>query len=170
MKYRYAVIFFVLAFILQTSVFGQLQIMGASANLILCMGAVVSFVYSETNAGIIVGSATAMIYDIAFSPYIGMTALPLAIVMGLCIFVREFLLNRENMMSMLFVAAGSVIVYYNLYFVMTKIAGFASAYTYMLQNLIIYFILDVIIMMIIYIFMIEKATQRRDDGYLKWVR
>lgn len=170
MKYRFAILIFAIAFILQTSVFGQLQIAGASANLILCCGVVISFTYTETNAGIIVGAITAMIYDIAFSPFIGMTALPLAIVMGIAVFVREFLLNRERMVAMLSVAAGTVIIYYHLYFVMVKISGFASSYVHMLGSLVIYFVLDVIIMMILYIFMIEKATARRDNGYLKWAR
>ncbi len=168
MRYRFAIIIFAAAFILQTSVFGQLPIAGCSANLILCCGIVISFVYPETNAGIIIGTAAAVIYDIAFSPYIGMTALPLAVVMGLAIFAREFLLNREHMGSMLVVSASTILIYYHLYFLMVRIAEIPSAYSMFLGKLVIYLILDVIISMILYIFMIENATKHRNDGYLAW--
>ncbi len=168
MKYRYAGLMFALAFILQTTIFGMIPVFGVSANLLLCCCVVISFVCADNNAGIVLSIAAGLLYDICFSQYVGVNALLLVLVAASCIFVRTFLLNSENFMSMLVVSLGTVAIYYNMLWLIYKIAGKGYSYLYMLEKLPIYMILNVIIMMIMYAIIIRKVVSHKSDRYSVW--
>lgn len=168
MKYRYAVIIFALAFILQTTVFGMLPVFGVSANLLLCCCVVISFACINNNAGIVISIIAGLLYDVCFSQYMGVTALLLALVAAGCIAVRTFLLNSENFMSMLVVSLGSIVLYYNLLWLIYKLAGISYSYLYMLGKLPVYIVLNSIIIMIMYAIIIRKVVRHKSDRYSAW--
>lgn len=168
MKYRYAIIIFTLAFVLQTTVFGKLPVFGVSANLLLCCCVVVSFACSQNNAGIVLAVVSGLVYDVCFSQYMGVTALSLTVVAACCIAVRIFLLNYENFMSMVVVSIGSIIVYYNIFWFIYKAAGIDYSYLYMLAKLPVYVILNGIIILIMYSIIIRKVVSHKSDRYSVW--
>lgn len=168
MKYRYACIIFALAFILQTTVFGMLPVFGGSANLLLCCCIVISFACTDNNAGIVISIIAGLLYDVCFSQYMGVTALLLVLIAAGCIAVRTFLLNSENFMSMLVTSLGSVFVYYNLLWLIYRLAGSSYSYIYMLEKLPVYIILNVIIIMIMYAIIIRKVVSHKSDRYSVW--
>ena len=170
MKYRWAVIFFIAAFALQTAWMGAFSISDVSANLILCVSAAIAFTYPDDTSGIVLGGIFSLIYDAVFSAYLGITAFPLVITIALVMFVKEKLLNNENRISMLIVSAGSVLVYYNLYWLAVRAAGYNSAYTMMLGNLIWYLILNMVVMLILYFFLIRRVVIHQEERYNRWVR
>lgn len=168
MKYRYAGIIFALAFILQTTVFGMLPVFGVSANLLLCCCIVISFACTDNNAGFVISLIAGLLYDVCFSQYMGVTALLLVLIAAGCIAVRTFLLNSENFMSMLVTSLGSVFVYYNLLWLIYRLAGSSYSYLYMLEKLPVYIILNVIIIMIMYAIIIRKVVSHKSDRYSVW--
>ena len=85
-----------------------------------------------------------------------------------CIAVRTFLLNSENFMSMLVTSLGSVFVYYNLLWLIYRLAGSSYSYIYMLEKLPVYIILNVIIIMIMYAIIIRKVVSHKSDRYSVW--
>ncbi len=168
MKYRYACLIFLVAFILQTTIFGMLPLFGVSANLLLCSCVVISFVCAENNAGVVLSIASGLLYDICFSQYIGVSPLLMVLVASCCILVRTFLLNAENFMSMLVVSFGSVVIYYNMLWLIYKVADKDYSYLYMLEKLPGYIILNVVIMMIMYAIIIRKVVSHKSDRYSVW--
>ena len=168
MKYRYAGLIFAAAFLLQTTAFGMLPVLGVSANLLLCCCVVISFACTENNAGIVISTAAGLLYDVCFSQYMGVTALVLVLIAAGCIAVRTFLLNSENFMSMLVVSLGAVTVYYHLFWLMHRLAGSNCSYLYMLEKLPVYIILNTVIIMIMYAIIIRKVVSHRSDRYSVW--
>ena len=98
----------------------------------------------------------------------GVTALLLVLVAAGCIAVRTFLLNSENFMSMLVTSLGAVFVYYNLLWLIYRLAGSSYSYIYMLEKLPVYIILNVIIIMIMYAIIIRKVVSHKSDRYSVW--
>ena len=129
MKYRWAVIFYIVAFFLQTAVIGVFPVAGVSANLLLCVSVAIAFIIA----------------------------------------VRERLLNNENRFSMLIVSAGSVIVYYNLYWLCVRIAGYNTAYIVMLSKMHIYLLLNMPVMLVLYFFFIRSVVSHNEERYNRWV-
>ena len=170
MKYRWSVIFFIAAFALQTAILGAFSIAGVSANLILCVAVSIAFTYQDDTSGLVLGLIFSLIYDAVFSAYLGLTALPLVITVILAIFLRERILNNENRVSMFIVSAGAVIIYYNLYWLFVRVAGYNSSYLAMLERLPLYLILNMIVMLILYFFLIRRVITHQEERYNRWVR
>lgn len=168
MRYRWAVLIFVAAFLFQICIVGNITVFGASVNLILCTAVITAFAYPEDTSGLIFGSLFALIYDFAFSPAPGVTALALAVTVLIGMGVKRVFLNSENSLSAVIVSLASVIVYYNLYWCLVKIAGINTAYTAMLTKLPLYLILNFIVMFIMYQIMISKVVKHKTDRYTKW--
>lgn len=168
MKYRWALLIFAAAFILQVGVIGNFPIFGASANLILCMSVITAFSYPDDTAGLVIGGAFSLIYDFAFSQTPGVTALSLVLTILICMLLKNVLLNSESSLSAAIISVISVAVYYNFYWGMLKISGINTAYTAMLEKLPVYLALNFIVMYITYQIMIRRVVKHKTDRYTRW--
>ncbi len=169
MNYRWAVIFYIAAFFLQTAVTGVFPVAGVSANLLLCVSVAIAFSYSDDTSALVFGAVFSLVYDISMTGDPGMSMLALCVTVALTIAVRERVLNNENRFSMLIVSAGSVIVYYNLYWLCVRAAGYNTAYMVMLSKMHIYLLLNMPVMLVLYFFFIRSVVSHNEERYNRWV-
>lgn len=153
---------FAAAFILQAGFAGFFPVMGASANLLLCLTAVFTFSFPDRYTAVICAGVFGLLYDMCFSQFIGVTGLCLMVICGLCIFARALLLNNETIVSGIVVSVGSVLIYYHLYWTLLKFCGDTHAYIMMLQHLPAYLVINFVIMMIM--FLIILRSRRQEDN------
>lgn len=168
MRYGWSALIFAIAFMLQTGICGNFPIFGVSANLLLCCSVIITFAYPDDTSGIVLGGVFALLYDLVFSQFVGITAVPVVIVALCCIIAREYFLNNESTLSAAIISLISIVIYYNLYWVTVRLAGYGTAYVVMLQKLPVYVVMNWIIMMVIYAFMIRRVVKHKSDRYTRW--
>ena len=74
MKYRFALPLFLVAFLLQTTVFNHLKLFGTGPNLILCCLIILTFFYEGYSGGVL-AVAFGLLQDVCFGVVVGPSAL-----------------------------------------------------------------------------------------------
>ncbi len=168
MKYRWAALIFLGAFIIQAFILGSFRILDCNAGLILCAGAALAFACPEDTSAVVIGGLAALLYDICFSLCPGMGLMAYLLTVTLCIVLKERLLSNENRFSMPIVSLLSVAVYYHIYWLCARIAGLDTAYLSMLCRLPVYLLLDMPVMLVIYFILRNRNIRNRQDRYRRW--
>ena len=164
MKIRYAAIMFLVAFLLQTSILNFISIFGITPNLILCLVAIITFLYVDSKAyafGIVFG----LLWDMCNGPFLGVSALAYLMV-SLAVLVLRETINKENKISAIIVSIVATLVYNLTYFVLC--AGLGSEYSilYWLKLQPGYIIYNTIVIFIMYSILIKKVVRFRNDRFL----
>lgn len=166
MKYWKAGLFFLTAFLIQTSLLNLISIAGYTPNLILCLVVVMSFLYENEMYGVFFGALFGLLYDICYSSVVGPTPISLVLVAIFILIVREYA-NIENILNMWIVAALSLLFYYVLNWGLFKIAGNPIGFVYVVKTLPGFFVYSFVVITIIYYFLIRKAVKHRKDRYFR---
>lgn len=164
MKIRYAAILFLVAFILQTSILNIFTIWGITPNLILCLVAILSFLYVDSWAfafGIVFG----LMWDMCNSQFIGVSAFAYLMVSLVVAALRESI-NKEHRVSALIVSVVATLIYNGVYYIIST--GFGSNYSflYWLKLQPGYILYNSVIIFILYMIFIKKVVRFRNDRYL----
>ena len=122
MKYWKAGVFFLIAFLFQTSLLNMINVGGYTPNLLLCLTVIFSFLYEKDMYGLVYGAVFGLIYDVCYNYVIGPTPIALVIVSVLVLILREYA-NIENIISMWTVSVISFLSYYFINWGLYKIAG-----------------------------------------------
>ncbi len=166
MNYRKAIVMFVIAFLVQTSLLNVIMIKGYTPNLLLCLVVTISFLYENKTYGIVLGAIFGVLYDICFSTVVGPTALCLVIVAAFILLVRETV-NIENIINMWVVATISIAVYYVLNWLLIHLTGNPLGILYMLTKLPGEYIYSIIVITILYLILLRLSDRHRRDRYFR---
>lgn len=164
MKIRYAAILFLLAFFIQTSILNFVSIFGITPNLILCLVAIITFLYVDSKAyvfAIIFG----LLWDMCNGPFLGVSAFAYLMVSLAVLGLRETI-NKENKISAIIVSIVATLIYNLVYFVIC--AGFGNEYSilYWIKLQPGYMAYNTVVIFILYCILIKKVVRFRNDRFL----
>ena len=163
MKYKFSFLFFLIAFILQSTVFNHFGIFGMSPNLVLCMVVIFSFLY-EGYHGIIYALLFGLIIDICYAEVIGIASIGLFSVALVCGELKRYL-YKESMVSVTIVSLVTTTVYALIYWGIYRMLGRAFDFLYVMEKEAILLGYHVLVTLIIYHF-VSKNFKHRSDRYM----
>lgn len=166
MRYWKAGIFFLIAFLIQTSLLNVINIGGYTPNLLLCLVVIFSFLYEKEMYGLVYGATFGLLYDICYNDVIGPTPIALVIVFVIVLGLRRYA-NYENIVSMWVTSLISFISYYLINWVMYKIAGSPVGILYALSSSVWAILYTLIIITLMYVIMIKKVSKHHKDRYFR---
>lgn len=166
MKYRYAACLFLVALVLQTTLMNIVVVYGATPNLLLCLVVVFSFLYDESNYGIVLGVAFGLAYDVCFSGYVGIAALSFLII-SLAIMLVKIVMSKESGFSVIIVSVAATVLYVLLTWCIMAMLGSNYSFLYVMKKLPFYILYNAAIVTGLYYSMIGKVVRHHNDRYYK---
>ncbi|MFV0516469.1 MAG: rod shape-determining protein MreD [Aminipila sp.] len=166
MKMRFAVIIFLIAFLLQGTLLNLFSIFGATPNLVLCLVIIFSFLYEDNN-GLVLGVVFGLLMDLCFTPYMGMNAFAMLIVSLFVSFLRENI-NKENLVPVLTVSVVATFIFNLIYFFLSRCFGSTYSIIYWLKLQPLFVIYNLVVVFILYLILIKRVVKYRNDRYLIW--
>lgn len=164
MKYRYAVLLFVIAFLLQTVLAPQNSILGISPDLTLCLVIAMAFLY-EGNSGVVCGVLFGLLIDLCFSPVIGPAAISY---LAVALFVAELRrhLYRDSLLNITIATVSGTVLFYLFYWAILGVFGGTYHFIVMLRMVPLLLIFHTIANILFY-FLIGRRSVRhpRDRHY-----
>ena len=166
MKYRYGIIIYAVAILLQGSILNNITILGAAPNLLLCLTIVTAFLYENGFAGIVLGAASGLLYDICFTQYAGVTSLAMFVV-GILVMLSAELMNKEKLSAVIIVTVIGTFLYDLLYWCIRALLGSPYSFMYMLKLQPQYICYNIPIAIILYFIVIGKVIKYRQDRFYR---
>ncbi len=166
MKYRYGIIVYIIAIFLQGSLLNNIKILGAAPNLLLCLTIVTAFLYENGFAGIVLGAASGLLYDICFAQYAGVTSFALFVV-GLAVMLAAEFTNKEKLSAIILVTIISTFAYNLLYWCVMAVLGTSYTFVYMLKMQPQCICYNIPFAVIFYMVVIRKVVKYRQDRFYR---
>lgn len=163
MKHRYIFLIFLLAFILQTTIFNNFGVYQMSPNIILCLVVIFTFLY-EGNHGMIYGLIFGFVLDICFAEIIGVAPLCYFTVALICIEMKRYL-YKDSRISLTIVTCIGTAVYALLYWSAYKVLGMGVAFLYAMEKEAILLVYHIVITLAIYQF-VSRRFKHSGDRYM----
>ena len=163
MKYRNALLFFIIGFLLQSTSFLNFSIIGTTPNFILCLTVLFSFLYKGYQ-GIIFGIIFGLLQDIGFSILIGPSALIyflIALIMGE---VRHYL-HRDSILNIFFASVIGTILYYVSSWSILMVFKGNYSFLYMARNLPTLLAAHFILMVVFYLIVGKRSIRYPKDRF-----
>jgi hypothetical protein len=155
---------FLAAFILQQFLQQLFPGIYTVPNLILCLAAVMTYIYDDNIRWMALGVGFALVMDITYGLFVGVGMLTMLIVeVGILIFKYYF--NSENMLNSIVLAVLTTWVYATVYWLISTIAGSSYSYLYVMKSIPLEVVFNAVAFMIIYLIMIRKVTPHRTDRF-----
>ncbi len=159
MKWYTVVPTFLIAFILQVTLFNMFTINGVAPNLVLCFALVITFLFGNEQRCIICATMAGLFLDFATGKYVGIYALTLFLItLGTLLYKHFF--NNESKVSILPLAIAGTIAYHFLACIILAIGGESISFVRVIKFIPFAVIWDIILMYIMYFLMIKKAMER----------
>ncbi len=168
MRYWKSSLFFIAALLIQTNILNLFSIFGYTPNLSLALVIAFSFLLRGEMHGFILGTISGILFDIAFSPVIGTTAIPLFVV-ALFIYVACYTVNNESYINMALFSVLSIIIYYGTSRLILRLAGDPRGILIALKPAIFSGIYTLIVSMLIFSAMLSKRKKNRTDRHKRWL-
>lgn len=165
MKYRYAFIFFYIAFLLQATVMIHINIVRVSPNLILCLVLSLAFMY-EGYQGLVFGIIFGLLQDLSFSVIIGPTAVSYFVVSLLMNELKRFL-YRDSILNIFFASIIGTIVHYTLNWGIVSVFGGIYDFIFVLKGLPVLLIYHIVITTAFYLIVGRRTIRHPQDRYYK---
>lgn len=165
MKYRYAVLLFLIAFLLQTVLAPQNSILGVSPDFILCLVIAMAFLY-EGNSGVICGVLFGILTDLGFSPVIGPAALSYLVV-GLFVAELRRFLYRDSLLNIIVATVSGTVLFYLLYWAILGVFGGAYHFVVMLRMIPLLLLFHTIANILFYFFIGKRSVRHPRDRHYK---
>ncbi len=165
MKNRSAFIFFLVGFLLQSTLVQSFSIMGVTPNFLLCLTILFAFLY-QGNQGIIFGLIFGLLQDIAFSVLIGPAAILYFLIALLMSEIRHYL-YRDSILNLFFASCIGTGLYYLAYWLILMVFKENYSFLYMLKDIPILLGLHFIVMVIFYLTVGKRSIRHPQDRYYK---
>lgn len=161
MRYYLAIPLFLLAFLLQTTIFWRIPIAGYSPNILLCMVVVFSFIYQE-RYGLILGIAFGLLLDISTSLFLGIQAISFVVVF---LIVRLFrsIFNHESMLTDMIMGVLATPLNLFIVWLLNKMMGESLSVILVLKAILPLSIMHFILVGIIHLIFIGTVIKYRRD-------
>lgn len=166
MKYRYGVIAFAAAFLLQATLMNNIRIFGATPNLLLCLTIVISFLYDSGFTGIVLGVIFGFLYDLCFAQYSGVSSLAIFFV-GFAVMLASDLMNKERAVALVIVTGAGTFLYDLIYWCIRAAMGTSYTFMHMLALQPLYICCNIPVALIFYFIAIKKVVRHRQDRYYR---
>jgi len=166
MKYRYAACLFLVAFLIQTTLMNVVRVFDVTPNLLLCLVVIFSFLYDHNNSGLVLGVIFGLLYDIAFSQFVGIAALAFLII-SIAIMLVSSMMSKEAFFSVIILAPAATVVYTLIYWGIMAMMGSNYSFLFVIGFLPYYVIYNTIVVIIMYLAMIKKVIRHHNDRYFK---
>ncbi len=166
MKNSITLLIFIAILIVQGGILNLINILGVTPNLLLSLVIIRIFLYND-RLTFALGIIFSIILDICFSKYIGVFPLSLLITILVVQFFRDNV-DIENKWTMLTVAVIGNIVFSVVTFVAEYLLGFKINLFFWVKMQTVSLIYNSMIMFIIYLLLIKKVINYRNDRYLIW--
>lgn len=163
MKYSTAFIFFIIGFLLQSTLALNFSILGHTPNITLCLVILFSFIF-QGKQGLVYGIVFGLLQDIGFSILTGPSAL-IYFAIGLLIGELRHYLYRDSILN-LFIAStlGTGIYYLANWFILMIFRGNYSFF-YMVKGLPTLLALHFVLIVILYIAVRKRSFRHPEDRY-----
>jgi len=165
MKYRYAFLFFIAGFILQSTVINHLSFIGMTPNIVLCLVTMLPFLY-EGNHGLVFGVFFGLLQDLSFSLIIGPAAVSYFIVALIMSAIRHYL-YRDSIINIFFASIIGTILYYSINWSIIAVFGGTYDFIYVLKGLPVLLIYHIILMIAFYLLVGRRSIRHPQDRYYK---
>lgn len=165
MKYRYAVLLFFIAFLLQTVVAPQNTILGISPDLILCLMIAMAFLY-EGNSGIVCGVLFGVVTDLGFSPVIGPAAISYLAV-GLFITELRRFLYRDSLLNIIVATVSGTVLFYLFYWAILGVFGGTYQFIVVLRMVPLLLLFHTIANILFYFIIGKRSVRHPRDRHYK---
>lgn len=165
MKYRSAFIFFLVGFLLQSTLVQNFNVRGVTPNFLLCLTILFGFLY-QGNQGMVFGVIFGLLQDIAFSVLIGPAAILYFLIALLMSEIRHYL-YRDSILNLFFASAMGTGVYYMAYWLILMIFKENYSFLYMLKDMPILLGFHFIAMVIFYLTVGKRSIRHPQDRYYK---
>ncbi|MGN0658923.1 MAG: hypothetical protein ACI4LA_04890 [Emergencia sp.] len=166
MKYRYALIMYIICFLLQPFLYNLFPSFSSHASLLLCLTAVLTFVYDDAVPGILFGFIFSLFGDIFYGMYAGPGALCLVLTAAVIWLLRGFA-NIENIINAVLNMIFATWLYATLYWVVYSFTGSPYSYLYAMKSLPLQFLFNTVIGTGLYLVLIQRVIKHKRDRYFK---
>lgn len=164
MKHRYIFLWFLLAFILQSSFVLNFGIMGLAPNFILCLTVLFSFYY-EGSVILVFALIFGLLQDINFSILIGPSATILVLI-ALAMKPLKNFFYRESIINILMISVIGTLMYYGLsWFVLKTFKGIYT-FTYVAKNLPVLLVMNTAVMLGLYFILAKRLIAMDRKKYI----
>ena len=163
MKYKYAFLWFLVAFILQSAVFHHLPIFGVTPNLVLCFAILFAFLYEGWH-GMVFGVVFGLIYALCFSSVIGLSSISFAVSAFVVMCIRGYM-YRDSFLNIFGAGLVGTLVHYFLYWGMITAFGAVHTLVEMLRMLPVLVIYHFIVMAVFYLLVGRRTIRHPQDRY-----
>lgn len=159
MRYRTLVPTLIIAFILQLSFMNLISINGIVPNLILCLVLISLLLFNNEHRMIIASVITGFFLDFAVGKFISVYALTY-FVLGVVTVVYKQYFNYESKITIIPLCVGGTFIYHVLSSIVLACLGMNISIVKVLTYFAIGSVLNFVVMFIMYVIMIKKATAR----------
>ncbi len=156
---------FLSAFLLQSTVFIHLRIIGIAPDLLLCLVVSIAFLFKE-NIVILLGVLFGLLQDVCFSPLIGPTAIALLILAVFTGYLKG-ILHKDSMISILIISLTGTVLYQLLCFSIMTVFGGNYAFTHVIMALPVLCGYNFAVMLIIYLTIGRRSIRYPQDRYYR---
>lgn len=167
MKFRFTILIFFLAFVLQTTFLNTFAIAGVTPSLIVIL-LICYYFFNKEPAGIATALVFAVLLDIAFGGLIGVTPLALVIVYFVVISLKDNF-NVENLVVAIPIGMFSTIIFDTVYFSVYKFFGSIYTFSYWLKMELVKIPYSLVVFAVVYLVFLKIYTGKR-DRYRSWGR
>ena len=165
MHWYFAVIFFILAFLIQTAMLWKWPVYGFTPNLLLCVVVVFSFLYDE-RYGLVYGLAFGALLDITSSFYFGPQTLTFFLAYIAAGRMRS-VFNQEKIIPDVLIALIITPIYALLMWGLVRITGNPKNIGFMLESLPVLLVMHGAITAILHLLLVRSIIKHRKDRRYK---
>ena len=167
MRYRRSFLFFLGAFLLQSTVLCHFSLWGVGSNLLLCVLTISAFFY-EDRAAISYGVLFGLLQDVCFSQILGLSALAYLCTALLLRYLRVYWV-KDSLLSLLFLSAAGTLSYDLLRWLLDAL--FLSYYSFLplLVRIPLQILFHTVILWIGYQLVAKRSLRHPEDRYLRGI-
>ena len=157
------IVVFLIVWILQAFLNGLIPAGMMVPNVILCMTIALIHVYGDDIRWMAIGLIAALCMDMWNGLFVGIGMCALLAAEIVILILRHFI-DYDNVLFSAGISTVTIFVYYTVYFVLAKAKGSFYSYGYAIKYILIELVMNVIIFMIIYLFLMkhERKVNKRN--------
>lgn len=152
---------FAAAFLLQGTLLNAFSLFHQTPNLLLCLVIIFSLLYDDAWT-VILGGLFGFFTDLCFMPAPGIAASGMVLICG-TVFLFKKIFNRESLLSLLFIGGCCVLLYQLYLWCAGRLLGIPAGFGYWLRLQPLYLALNLAVLLVLYLFLINKAVRHRKD-------
>jgi rod shape-determining protein MreD len=160
-KTRYAILLFLTAFIVQSSLLRYIAIHDISPNILLCLVIVFAFLYEEP-LGVVFGVVFGILWDAEFGMYVGISAVSQMAAALVAMRIKRYL-NHELLLPAVASGLAGIVLNNGVYWGLYKLTGIPHTFGYILRMQPILIAYNLLFVMIFHLVLRRGVIRHRKD-------